>query len=65
MCLVITGRVLTAPPAQVLPRLGVSSGAKITRSHIVIAKGGKVQDVRIGVKPAESVEEAVKTVTAA
>jgi hypothetical protein len=58
--------VLTLPclPAQVLPRLGVSSAGKITRSHIVIAKGGKVQDVRIGVKPAESVEEAVKTVTA-
>ncbi len=48
-----------------LPRLGVSAAGKITRSHIVIAKGGKVQDVRIKVGPLVSVEEAVKTVTGA
>ena len=45
-----------------LPRLGVSSGGKITRSHIVIAKGGRVHDVRIKVAPLESVEAAVQHV---
>lgn len=35
------------------------------RSHIVVEKGGKVLDIRIGISPADSFGEAVKTVAAA
>lgn len=37
---------------QVLKQLGVTKGEKsIARSHIVIGKGGAVEDVQIGVSP--------------
>jgi hypothetical protein len=45
--------------AQVLNRLGFLSGGRIRRSHIIIAKGGRVVDVRFGVSPYHSVTSAV------
>ncbi len=50
---------------QVLKALGVlKADKKIARSHIVVGKGGGVQDVRVGISPADSVTEAVKFVKA-
>lgn len=49
--------------AQVLKSLGVlKADNKIARSHIIIGKGGKIQDVRIGISPGDSVSEAVQFV---
>ena len=46
-----------------LQSLGVlKADRKIARSHIVVGKGGIVQDVRIGIAPGDSVTEAVKFV---
>jgi hypothetical protein len=47
---------------QALKDLGVYKAGKIKRSHMIIAKGGLVEDIRIGVSPGESVTEAVKFV---
>jgi hypothetical protein len=44
----------------VLAKLGFSSGKKINRSHLVIAKGGKVLDVQYGITPKNSVKDAVE-----
>jgi hypothetical protein len=46
--------------AQVLGKLGFSSGKKISRSHLVIEKGGKVLDVQYGITPKNSVKDAVE-----
>ncbi|GAQ86478.1 Thioredoxin superfamily protein [Klebsormidium nitens] len=56
---------LSDPSYEVLKTLGVTKGAKsISRSHIVVEKGGKIKDVRIGISPGDSFAEALKTVTA-
>eukprot|EP00897_Mesotaenium_endlicherianum_P007809 jgi/Mesen1/7056/ME000369S06368 len=56
---------LSDPTYQALKKLGVTKGAKsIARSHIIIAKGGKIEDVRIGISPGNSYTEALKTVKA-
>jgi hypothetical protein len=34
----------------------------VCRSHIVVEKGGKIKDVRIGISPGDSFAEALKTV---
>lgn len=44
---------------QVLAKLGFASGKKINRSHIVVAKGGKVLDVQYGITPKNSVKDAI------
>jgi len=55
---------LCDPSFEVLKQLGVTKGAKgINRSHIIVEKGGKIKDVRIGISPKDSVAEAVKTCT--
>lgn len=53
---------LSDPTFEALKDLGVYNAGKIKRSHIIIAKGGLVEDIRIGVSPGESVTEAVKFV---
>lgn len=47
-----------------LPLLGAGDKAKrsITRAHIVVEKGGKVSEVKIGVKSGESVPKAMEFV---
>lgn len=56
---------LCDPNHRVLRAFGASKGGKkITRSHAVIAKGGKVLAINVGVSPDESVSEALKTVGA-
>lgn len=51
---------------QVLQQLGSSpDGKTITRSHIIIEKGGKISDLTIGVSSKESVPKALATVNAA
>ncbi|GMH41594.1 hypothetical protein BSKO_09504 [Bryopsis sp. KO-2023] len=48
---------------EVLEMLGMTkTGKKITRSHIVIEKGGLIKDIKIGVGPKSSIAEASKTV---
>ena len=55
---------LCDPSFEVLKQLGVTKGAKgINRSHIIVEKGGKIKDVRVGISPKDSVAEAVKTCT--
>jgi hypothetical protein len=46
--------------AQVLGKLGFSSGKKISRSHLVVEKGGKLLDVQYGITPKNSVKDAVE-----
>lgn len=63
---------LTAPPlattaaAQVLKAFGAFKLPRnITRSHVVIAKGGELIDIRNAISPGDSFEEALLTVQAA
>ena len=45
---------------QVLPALcGAAPGGKITRTHLVVGKGGKVLDVQLGVGSKDSVPAAL------
>jgi hypothetical protein len=44
----------------VLGKLGFSSGKKISRSHLVVEKGGKLLDVQYGITPKNSVKDAVE-----
>lgn len=41
---------------------GWEATGKIIRSHIIVAKGGKVMNARIGIKSDESAPEALKYV---
>eukprot|EP00775_Hariotina_reticulata_P013659 gene13659-13781_t len=51
---------LCDPSYEVLAKLGFMKGAKgINRSHIVVAKGGKVLDVHYNITPKNSVKDAV------
>lgn len=43
-------------------RAEASAHCIVPRSHIVVAKGGRLQNVSIGVKPAESVTDALAAV---
>lgn len=46
---------------QVLEQLGFRKGPKsINRSHIVVAKGGKILDVQYGISPKASIKDAVE-----
>jgi peroxiredoxin Q/BCP len=57
----ITCTLLCDPTHEVLHQLGFTKGAKsITRSHIVVSRGGKVLDVQYGVTPKNSIKEAVE-----
>lgn len=54
---------LSDPTFEVMKKLGiVKGGKKINRSHIVIEKGGKIKDLKIGISPKNSVVEALETV---
>lgn len=55
---------LTDQDGTVLKALGAFKAPKnVLRSHVIIAKGGKVVDMRNGISPGDSFAEAVKTVT--
>eukprot|EP00884_Botryococcus_braunii_P007586 jgi/Botrbrau1/16829/Bobra.150_2s0053.1 len=57
---------LSDPQSTVISVLGFAKSGKGThRSHIVIEKGGKVKDIRVGVKPDESVVLALETAQSA
>lgn len=59
----LTYTLLSDPSWQVLKLLGVTKGEKsIVRSHIVVGKGGAIEDVQIGVSPGDSVAKAVDTI---
>ncbi|KAK9831862.1 hypothetical protein WJX81_002807 [Elliptochloris bilobata] len=47
---------------EALRALGVKKGKSVQRSHMVVAKGGTLKEVSIGVKPAESVTDALAAV---
>lgn len=54
---------LCDPTFEAMKALGVRKADKrMSRSHIIIEKGGKIKDIKIGVPPAVSVAEAVKTI---
>lgn len=53
---------LSDPLHKALKALGVSDGSKITRSHLLIEKGGKLRNVSIGISSGDSVPEALKAV---
>eukprot|EP00884_Botryococcus_braunii_P009264 jgi/Botrbrau1/18339/Bobra.0179s0066.1 len=55
---------LSDPSHEVLKALGVSDGARITRSHFIVEKGGKLKDIRYGISSGDSVPEALKAVGA-
>ena len=47
-----------------LAALGVSPNkGKITRSHVIVEKGGKVSEVALAVKSSDSMPDALKFVT--
>jgi len=52
---------LCDPERTTLKALGIQQGDKIVRSHIVVAKGGAVVDVRYQISPGDSFTEAVAT----
>lgn len=47
-----------------LKALGFMAGDKIKRSHVVVAKGGKILQYSVGVSPADSYAQALQAVTA-
>lgn len=54
---------LCDPEFKVIPLLtGSEPGGKIIRSHVIVARGGKVMNSRIGIKSDESAPEAMKYV---
>jgi peroxiredoxin Q/BCP len=59
----LTYTLLSDPSWQVLKSLGVTKGEKsIARSHIVVGKGGAIEDLQIGISPGDSFAKAVATV---
>ena len=56
---------LCDPEFKVIPLLtGSEPGGKIIRSHVIVARGGKVMNSRVGIKSDESAPEALKYVEA-
>ncbi|KAI8808124.1 thioredoxin-like protein [Cladochytrium replicatum] len=53
---------LSDPHFSVQTAFGVASGKKVSRSHIVIEKGGKILDISKGVKPGDSAGQALETI---
>jgi len=56
---------LCDPQRTALAALGMARGGKTLRSHIVIAKGGKIEQLAIGVGPLDSVSQATNAATSA
>jgi peroxiredoxin Q/BCP len=55
---------LCDPSTKFLKRFGVFKAPKsVKRSHIIVAKGGKVVQVKIQISPGDSVDEATKFIT--
>jgi len=48
---------------NIIKSFGCTKGSSTLRSHVVIAKGGKILDIQRGVTPADSADLALKTAT--